>query len=156
MASEIVGREKELATVRAFVGDVDEGAAALVLEGEAGIGKSTLWLAALEYAREQGLRVLSSRPAEPEHGLAYAGLGDLLEHVLEDVVPALSAPRRLALETALLVDEPPAEGVDPRALGVAVRSSLELLAEERPLVVAIDDVQWLDGSSADMLAFAVR
>jgi DNA-binding CsgD family transcriptional regulator len=156
MPSEIVGREPELATVRAFIGDADEGPVALVLEGEAGIGKSTLWLAALEYARERGLRVLSSRPAEAERGLAYVGLGDLLEGVLDHVLPTLSAPRRLALETALLVEEAPAEGVDPRALGVAVRSSLQLLTEERPLVVAIDDVQWLDTSSADTLAFALR
>jgi hypothetical protein len=69
----------------------------LVLEGEAGIGKSTLWLAGVEAARERGLRVLSSRPPEAEQGLSDAGLGDLLEDVLEIVLPALSAPRRRAL-----------------------------------------------------------
>lgn len=74
--SEIVGREKELASLRGFADEVHEGPAVLVLEGEAGIGKSTLWLAGVQYARTQGVRVLSSRPAEAECSLAHVGLGD--------------------------------------------------------------------------------
>jgi DNA-binding CsgD family transcriptional regulator len=127
-----------------------------VLEGEAGIGKSTLWLAGVEAARERGLRVLSSRPAEAEQGLAHAGLGDLLEDVLEVVVPALSAPRRRALEVALLVEQSAGRSVDPRTLGVAVRNAVEVLAAKGPVVLAVDDVQWLDLSSASALAFGVR
>jgi DNA-binding CsgD family transcriptional regulator len=156
MALEIVGREEELGSLHAFL-DSEAGApVALVLEGEAGIGKSTLWLAGLEAARERGLRVLSSRPAEAESGLAHAVLSDLFEGVLDDVLPALSAPRRHALEVALLLDEATGQPVDPRTLGVAVRSALEALAEETPVVLAVDDVQWLDPSSASALAFALR
>ena len=66
--------------------------AALVLEGEAGIGKSTLWLAGVEAARERGLRVLSSRPAEVELGVAHAALGDLLEDALADVLAGAGRP----------------------------------------------------------------
>jgi DNA-binding CsgD family transcriptional regulator len=128
----------------------------LVLEGEAGIGKSTLWRAAVEEASAQAARVLSSSPAEAERGLAFAGLGDLLEPVLHEVLPSLPPPRRRALETVLLLEEAE-EPVDPRALGVAVRTALELLASEGPpLVLAVDDVQWLDPSSASALAFALR
>jgi predicted ATPase len=156
MAAEIAGRNEELAVVRSFVGSASGGFAALVLEGEAGIGKSTLWLAGEEAARERGLRVLSSRPAEAERGLAFAGLGDLFESVLDDVRAALAPPRRRALELALLLAEPPDEAVDPRALGVAVRNVLELLSEERPVVVAVDDVQWLDPSTARVLSFVLR
>ena len=87
MPFEIVGREEDRASVEAFVGRAAGGAAALVLEGEAGIGKSTLWLAGVELARERGLLVLSSRPAEAERGLAHVGLGDLFEDVLADVAP---------------------------------------------------------------------
>jgi DNA-binding CsgD family transcriptional regulator len=155
MAVDIVGREVELASVHAFLERQVEGPVALVLEGEAGIGKSTLWLAGVEAARERGFRVLVSRPAEAERGLTHAGLGDLFENVLESVLPALPAPRRHALEVALLVEGDP-DGFDPRTLGVAVRSALQVLAAEGPVVLAIDDVQWLDPSSASALAFALR
>jgi DNA-binding CsgD family transcriptional regulator len=153
---EIVGRDAELRSVSAFLDRTGEGPAALMLDGEAGIGKSTLWLAGVEAARERGFRVLSARPAEVEQGLAHAGLGDLFEGVLESVVPALSVPRRRALEVALLVEPSAGRSVDPRTLGVALRNAVEVLAAGGPVVLAVDDVQWLDLSSAGALAFAVR
>ena len=154
--SEIIGREDELAAVYGFIGLAEGGPAALVLEGEAGIGKSTLWLAGVERAHARGLRVLSSRPAEAERGLALAGLGDLFEDVLDVVLPALPAPRRRALEGALLLEEAPVDGVDPRALGIATRTALQVLADDGPVVVAIDDVQWFDAASSSALGFALR
>jgi DNA-binding CsgD family transcriptional regulator len=154
---EIVGREDELHRVREFVETSGAGGpTALVLEGEAGIGKSTLWRVGVAGAREQGLRVLVSQPSEAERGLAYTVLGDLFEGVLVDVRHELPAPRRRALEVALLLDEDPDLPVDPRSLAVAVRSTVELLCKHEPLVLAVDDVQWIDGSSASALAFALR
>ena len=82
----IVGRDEEVASVSAFVDEVPEAPVALVLEGEAGIGKSTLWLAGVEHGKETGARVLSVRPVEAERGLAYACLGDLLESVVDEAV----------------------------------------------------------------------
>jgi DNA-binding CsgD family transcriptional regulator len=152
----IVSREEELASLHAFIDKAEEGPAGIVIEGDAGIGKSTLWLAGVERARAQGLRVLSSRPAEAERGLAHVALGDLLEDVLGEVLPALSTPRRRALEVALLLADPPSDPVDRRALAVAVRDALQLLSEREPLLVAVDDVQWLDPSSSSALAFALR
>ncbi len=154
--SEVVGREKELASVRAFMDSAEDDAAALVLEGEAGVGKSTLWLAGVEHARSRGSRVLISRPVEVERGLGHAGLGDLFEDVLGEVLPVLSAPRRRAFEVALLLEDPGGEAVDPRALGIAVRSALQFLAKDTPVVVAIDDFQWFDDASTRALAFALR
>ena len=156
MVFEIVSREQELASVREFLGRTEPGPAALVLEGSAGIGKSTIWLDGVEHARALGFRVLESRPAEAEQSLAHVGLGDLFEEVLDEVLPALSPPRRRALEVALLVEDAAEEAVDPRALGTATRSAIQLLAERAPLLLAIDDVQWLDASSAFALAFALR
>jgi DNA-binding CsgD family transcriptional regulator len=153
---EIVGREEELASLHAFISEVRGGPAALVVEGDAGIGKSTLWFAAVEDARAQGLRVLSAQPVEAESRLANAGLGDLFEGVLDDVLPDLSLPRRRALEVALLLEEASTERVDRRAVAVAVRDALELLSEPGPIVIAIDDVQWLDPSSSRALAFGLR
>ena len=152
----MIGRGDELRFLHTFLEQhaADDGLVALALEGEPGIGKSTLWHAAVEAARERGWRVLSSRPAESERTLAHAGLGDLFEGVLAEVLPALSAPRRRALEVALLVEDA-ASPVDPRTLGVAVRAALDLLAEQK-LLIAIDDLQWLDGTSASALGFALR
>lgn len=155
MTAEIIGRDDELEFLDSFLDESTGGLAAALLEGEAGIGKSTLLLAGVEKAHERGMHVLSSRPAEAEQGLANVALGDLFEGVLDEVVPALSPPRRRALEAALLVEEE-SDGFDPRTLGVAVRTALEVLAAEKPVVLAIDDVQWLDPSSASALAFALR
>ena len=157
MAVEVVGRDVEPGALSAFLdrrGAV-RGPIAIALEGDAGIGKSTLWRAAVEEARGRGWRVLSSRPAESERALAHAGLGDLFDGSLDEVLPALTAPRRRALEVALLIEDAPGGGVDQRALGVAVRSALELLAEDG-LVIAIDDLQWLDATSASAIGFALR
>ena len=155
VTSEIVGREEELGSLATFLEREPSGPVALVLEGEAGIGKSTLWLAAVENARARGFRVLVSRPAETERSLAFAGLGDLFESALDEVVDELPPPRRRALEAALLMGES-SEAADVRALGVAVRNSLEILAAAGPLVVAVDDVQWLDRTTAATLTFALR
>jgi DNA-binding CsgD family transcriptional regulator len=156
MDGETVGRNEELQRINAFLDLSDEGPSALVLEGEAGIGKSTLWAAGVDAARERGLLVLSARPAEAERQLAGAVLGDLLEGVLAEVLPVLSPPRRRALESVLLLEDPTGSHVEPRTLGVAVRSSLESLAAERPLLLAIDDDQWVDPLSAAALSFALR
>ena len=156
MLSGIVGREEELASRNTFVASFHEGSAALALEGEAGIGKSTLWHAAVTAARERGLLVLSSRPAEAERNLAHIALGDLLDDVLDDVLPMLSLPRRRALEVALLREEASGDSVDHRALAVAVRDVLQFLSEQGPLLIAVDDAQWLDPASSSTLTFALR
>ena len=153
---EIIGREEELASLDEFIGRAAAAApAALVLEGEAGIGKSTLWRAGVEQARGLGIRVLAAQPAEAEQALAHVALADLLEDDLDEVLRGVSAPRRRALETAFHLDET-AGTVDPLALGIATRGALQVLAEERALLLAIDDLQWLDASSAGALAFALR
>jgi len=156
MTGEVLGREQELGLVYAALERPVEGPAAFVLEGEPGIGKSTLWLAAVTAARERGFLVLSSRPAEAERDLAHVVLGDLFENVIDHVLPVLTAPQRRAFEAALLIDQVPEHPVDPRALGVAVRTSLEVLTEGMPLMLAVDDEQWLDASSANALQFALR
>ena len=153
---EVVSRNEELASLRAFIGEERRGPAALVLEGEAGMGKSTLWGAGLGYARAQGFCVLASRPAEAARWLAHVGVNDLFDGVLDDVLPGLSAPRRRALEVALLMEEPSGDPVDRRALAEAVRDVLQILSERGPLLIAVDDLQWLDPSSSSALAFALR
>jgi DNA-binding CsgD family transcriptional regulator len=152
----VVGREFELDSLRGFVAQSGGGARALVLEGDAGIGKTTLWLAGVEAARESSRRVLTARPAMAETGLLYTGLGDLLEGVLGEILPTMPAPRRNALEVALLLAAAGERPPDARAVGVAVLTALRSLAKAGSLLIAIDDVQWLDASSAAALGFALR
>ena len=148
----IVGRERELARVRSFIASVPEGPSALLLEGAAGIGKTTLWQAGVAIARARGHRVLACRAAASEARLSYAALGDLFDFEL----PGLPAPQRRALDAALLRAE--VEGAPPDQLAVSVASLgvLRALATSGPVVIAVDDVQWLDVPSARVLAFVVR
>lgn len=155
MTGEIIGRDAELSVVQAFLDRPAEGLRALVVEGEAGIGKSTLWQAGVAAARERLFRVLTSRPAEAERTLAYVVLGDLFADADPAMLAALPAPRRRAFESALLREEPDLP-VDPRALGVAILTLLPALMRGQPLVLAIDDQQWVDPSSAVTLGFALR
>ncbi|MEO5704590.1 MAG: LuxR C-terminal-related transcriptional regulator [Candidatus Limnocylindrales bacterium] len=156
MADEIVAREDELVAVEAFLDRPADGPRALVLEGEAGIGKSTLWLAGVAAARARGFRVLVSRPAETERTLPNVVLGDLFGEVEPDVLAMLPTPRRRAFEAALLLLETPEVPIDARALGVAILTLVPVLAAGEPLILAIDDDQWLDSSSAATLLFALR
>jgi hypothetical protein len=124
------------------------------VKGEPGIGKTVLWGEGVELAPERGFRVLTAVPAAAETRLAFAALGDLLEPVLGEVLPARPGPQRRALEVALLLDEPRRAPPDARAVDVAL-GALRSLASD-PLVVAVDDVQWLGTPTAAALAFAVR
>jgi len=148
----IVGREDELARVKSFIGSVPEGSSALLLEGKAGIGKTTLWHAGVSIARARGHRVLVCRAAESEARLSYAALGDLFDFELPD----LPAPQKRALDAALLRAEFEGAPPDQQAASVASLGVLRALATSGPVVIAIDDVQWLDVPSARVLAFVVR
>ncbi|WP_428342124.1 helix-turn-helix transcriptional regulator [Mycobacterium sp.] len=130
--------------------------AALVVEGEAGIGKTTLWLAAIEQARDRGFRVLSARAAAAESVLAYAALGDLLGGVTDDTLAGLPAPQRLAIDRVLLRAQTAGGATDQHAVAAAFLSIVTGLAAQSPVLLAIDDVQWLDSSSVQAVAFAAR
>lgn len=151
----VVGREEELASIVRFF-DATTMPGVLVLEGEAGIGKTTLWHEGVRIGRERSYQILVSRPARSEARLAFAGLSDLLGVAIRPVLPELPVPQRRALETALLLREAESAPFDPRTIAVGFLSALRSLARERPLVLAIDDVQWLDEPSARVLAFALR
>jgi len=155
-AAAVVGREAELDAIDAFLADRAALPAGLVIDGPAGAGKSTLWQAAVDRAVEAGFTVLACRPAGAEAQLSYAALADLLEPYLPAVLPVLPAPQRRALEAALLLGDEAAGPPDQRAISAATLSAIRALAGERPAVVAIDDAQWLDAPSAEVIAFALR
>jgi DNA-binding CsgD family transcriptional regulator len=151
---EIYGRDEELAAIQSCL--ESPASRALVLEGEAGIGKTTLWHAALQLAAALGQRVIAARPAGAEAQLSLSGLGDLLRGVPAEAIGALPEIQQRALAVVLAEKAPAAEGLDGHVLGAAFLTLTRTLAEERPLVIAVDDLQWLDGSSAAVLVFALR
>ena len=152
---DIIGREAELARVQEWLELLPRGPAGLVVAGEAGIGKTSIWSAAVERARHAGLRVLATRPVEAELPLGYAGLTDLLAEAAGPVLTDVSPPLARALEAALLLHDDK-ERADPLAVARGALATLRALADRTPVLVAIDDVQWLDAASARALAYAVR
>ncbi|HYN69805.1 MAG TPA: AAA family ATPase, partial [Candidatus Eisenbacteria bacterium] len=152
----LFGRETELGQVREFIVRREGSPASLLLVGEPGIGKSSIWTAGLAMARSAGVTVLQHRAVQAEAAWAFAGLGDLLGDAIGDVLPALAQPRSRALSVALLLEDPGEFPSDPHALGLATRDALRLLAARNPVLIAIDDLQWLDPGSSAVLASAVR
>jgi DNA-binding CsgD family transcriptional regulator len=128
---------------------------ALLIEGEPGIGKTTLWLGALEHATARGFRVLSTRAAAAESVLAYTALADMLQDVDPDTWADLPAPQLLAVDQVLLRAST-GDVTDQRAVAAAFLAVIERYAEAGPVLLAIDDLQWLDPSSVHVLAFAAR
>jgi DNA-binding CsgD family transcriptional regulator len=154
----LIGRELELESVVDGIDAIASGARAVVIEGEAGIGKTVLWRRALDIGRANGLRVLACAPAGSEVRLSFSALGDLFDPVIEESLATLPGPQRRALEIALLrrVGEQTTGALDRRAIGVGTLAALRALVKRGPLVVSIDDLQWLDAPSAAALQFALR
>ncbi|WP_084013985.1 helix-turn-helix transcriptional regulator [Mycolicibacter kumamotonensis] len=124
---------------------------ALVIHGEAGIGKTAL----LNYlaARATGIRVLRAAGVESEMELDYAGLHQLCVPFL-DRLDQLPAPQRQAMQSAFGISSGPPP--DEFVFGLALLNLLSHLAEERPLICLVDDQQWLDRASSTSLAFVAR
>jgi DNA-binding CsgD family transcriptional regulator len=152
----LLGREAELVAVDDLLDRAGSGFAALVLEGEPGIGKTTVWGEGVRRAEALGFTVLACRPAEAEAKLSFSALTDLLERVPSDALGELPEPQRRALAVALLRSPAGDEDVEPRAVASAVRRVVAEWAVMNPVLVAVDDTQWLDAASARALEFALR
>ncbi|WP_370352519.1 AAA family ATPase [Catenulispora sp. EB89] len=151
----VISRPAELAAVRELIADPADRPRALVLTGEAGIGKSTVWSAGVELAREAGWRVLSARGDQTETGLSFAGLTDLLDPVLDEVLDRLPAAQRIALEVAMVRRLPDGSRLGPNEIGNAVAAAIRELSRDRPLLVAIDDLPWIDGATVAAFEYAL-
>jgi AAA ATPase domain len=151
-----VGREAELAEVDASLGDLQSASCALAVEGEPGIGKTTIWQQAVDRARRAGLLALTCRPAAAEAKLSFSGLSDMLAEIDHDALGALPDLQRNALEVALLRSAPERPTLDRRLVATALLSLVRRLAETQPVLLAVDDAQWLDAPTSGVLAFAAR
>jgi DNA-binding NarL/FixJ family response regulator len=126
----------------------------LLLRGDAGIGKTVLWEHLVASARAGGYTVLASHPAASETRLSYAALGDLVSNVPGAALEALPAPQRTALDIALL--RAGGARTEQLAVSMAFVSLLAWAARSAPVVVAVDDAQWIDAPTARVLEFALR
>jgi DNA-binding CsgD family transcriptional regulator len=153
-ARQLVGREEELRAILRLLDGREHLSGVAVLSGEAGIGKTSLWLAGTDAAAAREYRVLTSRPSEAETGFSFAGLADLLDDAAADVLSELPPIQRRALEAALLLGDEVTHA-DDRAVAAAFLGALRLLAGDGPVCLAVDDVQWLDAPSLAVLRYAL-
>jgi DNA-binding NarL/FixJ family response regulator len=151
--TEIVGRAPELSCLADFLAS-ERWPRALVVTGGPGIGKTTLWDAAVAQHRERGVRVLAARASGADTRLSFAGLIDLLDGIGDEEFAGLPPPQRRALEVALYRAEPTDGPPEAHAIALGLLNVVRSLTARRPVLVALDDVQWLDRASEDALAFA--
>ena len=150
----LFGRDLELTAMEQFLNSTLNWPSAVVIEGEAGIGKTTLWLETVRRAEERGMRALRARPAESEQKLSYVALADLVVEAFDEVRPALPEVQQRALAAALVRDET-VDGTSARTTATALVSVLAACAAKSTVLLAVDDIQWLDSASAESLAFAL-
>lgn len=152
-ALEIVGRSAEMEAMSAFL-DRTMPARALLLRGDAGMGKTVLWQHLVADAQARGWAVLASQPTESEMRLSFAALGDLASAVPNAAMDELPERQQTALDVALQrVAGVPAEQL---AVSMAFVALLTSMSSRTPVVVAVDDAQWIDAPSARVLEFALR
>jgi len=155
MSAVIVGRAEEANTLRAVLTDPRPEPRALLIEGEPGIGKTTLYHELLAIARERDHAVLSCRPTRSEMDLSYVGLVELLGEVPDRIFDRLPSPQSRVLRMLLRQEEQ--EGrFDRLSVGVATVAAVRALAADRPVLLAVDDAQWLDHPSVRILLFLAR
>ncbi|MEU3648414.1 AAA family ATPase [Lentzea sp. NPDC034063] len=149
----LVGRKRELARCEELIAEIGPGGQVVLLEGDAGIGKTTLVGAVARIAAEHGFRGLHCDGVQSETTSGFAALHELLQPLLGRL-PALPAGQRRALEIALgLVEGPPPNRL---LVGLAALGLLEEHAAEQPVFVAVEDAQWLDASTAQTISFIAR
>lgn len=154
MGGGLTGRDRELELAQTVLRRTSDGPTTLIVDGQAGIGKTTLCRGLAENLAASGFTILTTTGAAAEASLAWAGLADVLAGIDEAALSELSSLHRQtlqAVESGLA-----GSGGDERLVAAAFRAALEELSRRRPVLIVIDDAQWLDQSSRLVLGFAVR
>lgn len=149
----LLGRDKELAELGRLLDGVHEQGGALVVRGPSGIGKSALLAAGRTRARRSGMAVAAVSGVQSESHLPFAGLHQLLQPML-DAVDGLPVRQRMALQGAFGTGD--AVAPEPFLIALAVLNLLAESAGDRPLLLSVDDAQWLDNPTLEVLGFVAR
>ncbi len=153
---ELSGRERELAAVDAFLERSKRRPSVLTLTGPPGIGKTVVWREALRRAGLHDYTVLSARPGEAERRLSFAGLTDLLRPMDPAAFDSLVPVQHHAIDVALMRAQADPHVFQQGAIPAAVLSLLEGAAGTRPVIIGVDDAQWLDQETAGSLSYVMR
>ncbi|MEN3357750.1 MAG: hypothetical protein V7637_1732 [Mycobacteriales bacterium] len=153
LAERLIGRDADLARIHSFIDQASENGGALLLSGDAGVGKTVLVQAAARYAVAVGAQVLRGSGAEFEASLSFAGLNQILYPVLAGL-RQLTAVHERALGVALGLSD--GSSPDPLVVSNAALALLHHAATTRPVLLILDDVQWLDRASAVVLGLVAR
>ncbi|MFF9001093.1 ATP-binding protein [Streptomyces achromogenes] len=149
----LLGRDADLAFIQSFLGNTEVHGAALLLSGEAGVGKSAVLDAVAAGAAHNGVRVLRAAGVQFEADISYAGLNQLLVPLFDEL-DVLGNPHRDALRVAVGIGGGPAP--DRLLTSTAVLLLLRLIAAETPLLLVVDDLPWLDRATNAVLGFVAR
>ena len=151
----MIGRPDAAAAIARFMARVPTGRVGLIIEGDPGIGKTTVVRDSIREAHARGFQVLEARPAEAEADFSFAALSDLIGSQFDAVRDELPPPQREALEVALLLREAETPA-DPRTMAAALLTAVTRLSARDPLVIVIDDAQWLDAPSRRAIEWVAR
>lgn len=150
----LVGREDVTERISTLLDRQGRPPGALVVAGPAGIGKTLVWSAGVQHAADAGYRVLTTRATQAEASWSFSGLADLIHGVAQPLLNELPLVQRRALEGALLLGDSATE-VHGRAVASGVVNILQLLSRDGPVLIAIDDLQWLDAASLTALRYSL-
>jgi predicted ATPase len=150
---ELVGRDDDLRRIAAFVEQSASSGGALLLGGEPGVGKTAVLDEVASRAASAGSRVLRAAGAQFEADLSFAGLHQVVHQLLAEMA-ALSDSHASALQAAVGLSE--GNAADRLVVGHATLALLVAAAEHQPLLLVVDDLPWMDRSSAMVLGFVAR
>lgn len=156
LSNQIKGRRDELAVGRRLLDRLVQGPSLLVVEGESGIGKTAFLEAMIFDARSRGVSVLRCNPSRAAVRPSHAGLIELLDGIEPALIDGLPPPQRSAMRIALRWDEPGASTAEPQTVAAALAAILRRVAAAGPVLVAVDDLDWVDAESTHALEFALR
>jgi DNA-binding CsgD family transcriptional regulator/tetratricopeptide (TPR) repeat protein len=157
MSATGVHTAQSVETIADLLARAQDAPAALLVDGEAGIGKTTLLLHTCDKAARRGFHVIRARGSPSEVTYAYAAVADLLTDVDADTLATLPDTQRIALQRVLLQEVPGSDRVtDERTVATALMGVIERISAASPVLLALDDAQWLDASSRAVIGFVAR